>query len=134
MFRSLQILEKLNINKTENCDNNKETNPNIENYKTLKLLSNEYNNQKQKFKKEMKTWPSKSDSLYNFPIENSWYLTTNVHFYFWYFRLKMGKNKRKYDGELPNAQEVTKRNLSKLRKLSKPDNPAAAVSLMKRPH
>ena len=46
----------------------------------------------------------------------------------------MGKNKRKYDGELPNAQEVTKRNLSKLRKLSKPDNPAAAVSLMKRPH
>jgi len=38
----------------------------------------------------------------------------------------MGKNKRKYDGEPPKAQEVTKRNLSKLRKLSKPEHPLAA--------
>ena len=42
----------------------------------------------------------------------------------------MGKNKRKYDGEPPKAQEVTKRNLSKLRKLSKPEHPLAAVSLI----
>jgi U3 small nucleolar RNA-associated protein 19 len=35
------------------------------------------------------------------------------------------KNKRKYDNPPPNANEVTKRNLNKLRKLSKPENPVA---------
>jgi len=39
----------------------------------------------------------------------------------------MGKNKRKYDAPAPLAGDVIKKNLNKLRKISKPENPLATV-------
>ena len=44
-----------------------------------------------------------------------------------YFSDKMGKNKRKHDAPTPLAADVTKKNLNKIRKMSKIENPVVTV-------